>query len=369
MWLARVAILVVWFLHNTIADEEITCPGWLDEYKKFHDTYRNDPNAKYLVYYCDHGCEGTCDRMRAMMLLLRIAYAYKKVLLLHWSQPHALENYLLPAAVNWTATSVDLGALAGVPSWREKEKKFVGLLNGDKESVAEFDAQKYIRIMIGAYYNTKFANDPYPIEEIDPLDSWQNKTIELTYIQQGTCLYRFLFKFHPRIEKKVDDVLIQHYGSKDAKYIAWHYRGGGMVGEVTFHRFYYGLSRLAIVMIGRRCAFDMAQERGINVTQYPVVFMTDNNPLRTWAASGAISGVFATDVKVQHIQNTHTDIESYDPVFVDLLLLGRADCAIHARSGISFSSGWIRPRTCFKRLEVCVDQYKAEVLQGVEVRH
>ena len=47
-------------------------------------------------------CSGLGDRMRGICLLLRIAAAYDMVFLVVWEQPLPLDNFLLPADIDWS---------------------------------------------------------------------------------------------------------------------------------------------------------------------------------------------------------------------------------------------------------------------------
>ena len=91
--------------------DRTTCASWLDWYANFHRAARGRPNARYLVYTCrplmptpggriddprptlrPFHCLGIGDRFRLICLLLRVAAAYRRVLLIDWQSPSPIER-------------------------------------------------------------------------------------------------------------------------------------------------------------------------------------------------------------------------------------------------------------------------------------
>ena len=62
---------------------------------------------KYLVMQCignvDYRCGGLSDRLRILPYMLRLAYETKRLLLIYWTKPTSLEEFLLPptGGINW----------------------------------------------------------------------------------------------------------------------------------------------------------------------------------------------------------------------------------------------------------------------------
>ena len=84
-------------------------PQWLREYFVWHAEQRRDPteNTRYLVSVCLNGgrCGGTSDRLRGLPYLLLVAYITQRVLIIKWTKPHDLSEFLMPAGdVDWRST-------------------------------------------------------------------------------------------------------------------------------------------------------------------------------------------------------------------------------------------------------------------------
>lgn len=98
-------------------------PPWMKEYFRWHrveraklspesfdedsPTYNEGP--KLLVMQClkgmDDRCGGTADRLKPFLFILREAYESKRLLLIHWTLPARLEEFLLPPpnGIDWRA--------------------------------------------------------------------------------------------------------------------------------------------------------------------------------------------------------------------------------------------------------------------------
>jgi hypothetical protein len=80
-------------------------PAWLQEYFGWHHqkraqlTAENWKEHKYLIMSClkGHKCGGVTDRLRPLPALLRAAYNTRRLLLIYWEQPFALEELLVPS--------------------------------------------------------------------------------------------------------------------------------------------------------------------------------------------------------------------------------------------------------------------------------
>lgn len=91
-------------------------PLWMKHYFQWHQQARAYINKtgqwwkyRYLVQRClstdNKMCGGTADRLRSLPYLLMVANRTKRLLFLFWEHPCALEEFLLPPAVdglNWT---------------------------------------------------------------------------------------------------------------------------------------------------------------------------------------------------------------------------------------------------------------------------
>ena len=76
---------------------------------KNSDGTGNDDDQQFLKYFTDNrwiimqcvaridkNCGGLADRLKIIPYMIRVAYTTKRILLIHWTKPAALENFLLP---------------------------------------------------------------------------------------------------------------------------------------------------------------------------------------------------------------------------------------------------------------------------------
>ena len=80
-------------------------PAWMQEYIAWHVkqikrlTKDNWREHKFLISRClqsDPKCGGVSDRLKTLPLLMLLAAQSRRIFLLHWSRPVALEEFLLP---------------------------------------------------------------------------------------------------------------------------------------------------------------------------------------------------------------------------------------------------------------------------------
>jgi hypothetical protein len=69
--------------------------------------FRDRPQYKFLIARCispvDKACGGLSDRLKALPTLLLLAHQSQRILLLHWSKPMRIEEFLLPNQyMNWS---------------------------------------------------------------------------------------------------------------------------------------------------------------------------------------------------------------------------------------------------------------------------
>ncbi|CAB9509523.1 expressed unknown protein [Seminavis robusta] len=90
-------------------------PNWMKDYFDWHvqERARLDANPlewesfRFLVMRCYKGdnCGGTADRLKSLPLLVLLAAESKRLLLLKWGNPFDLEEFLMPHELNWTVPS------------------------------------------------------------------------------------------------------------------------------------------------------------------------------------------------------------------------------------------------------------------------
>jgi hypothetical protein len=90
-------------------------PQWMrdyfnwHEYKQKHWSEERFEEDRWLVMQClktNRKCGGTSDRLKPVAYLLRAAYYSKRILLIHWTKPYELTEFLVPPKVglDWRVT-------------------------------------------------------------------------------------------------------------------------------------------------------------------------------------------------------------------------------------------------------------------------
>ena len=156
-------------------DQSSTLPHWMKDYFRWHKKQRAlylNPNQwkqmKYLVMQClstDPKCGGTSDRLKPVPTLLRIAAWTKRFLLIHWSRPAKLEEFLMPpkGGIDWR-----------VPDWLSPELATRGVWVVPGEDVREWalSEENTVRSRYQSFnggsdwYNEHLAPKELPFDEI-----------------------------------------------------------------------------------------------------------------------------------------------------------------------------------------------------------
>ena len=89
-------------------------PPWMVEYLHWHSTTKQQltPNNwhqyQYLIVRCyvkDRECGGASDRLQSLPYFVLLAHASQRLLLVHWTRPAPLEEFLLPPPSPLTPTN------------------------------------------------------------------------------------------------------------------------------------------------------------------------------------------------------------------------------------------------------------------------
>jgi len=79
--------------------------SWLEEYVNWHRSARRKggiSGMRLLVIKCTGHCGGLSDRIRDLPYYLWEAHRTKRLFLIEWQLPWPIENFLWPAAIDWT---------------------------------------------------------------------------------------------------------------------------------------------------------------------------------------------------------------------------------------------------------------------------
>lgn len=87
-------------------------PTWMKEYFDWHrlqtttmnQTNWYHENRKYLIIRCLRGerCGGLSDRIKPMPAFVALAAHTRRILMIRWTKPAPLEEFLVPNEINWT---------------------------------------------------------------------------------------------------------------------------------------------------------------------------------------------------------------------------------------------------------------------------
>ena len=347
--------------------DRTTCASWLDWYANFHRAARGRPNARYLVYTCrplmptpggriddprptlrPFHCLGIGDRFRLICLLLRVAAAYRRVLLIDWQSPSPIERFFVPERIDWVPTTVERELLTTLPVRRWSSDAI------DEEPPRE----RFVRVVGNAQW---FADIRVP-------------GLNFTAVPEPSisCLWRFVFAPSPFLRSAMSTARRAMFGSETAPYNAVHIRMGDAADGVAFdtrsvpqkdRRFVHDA---ALHMI--RCA--KAQ------SPLPVFIATDNAALkralrgrdltplmRAAAAAGGGSAVAAAggmaalldgvatqgcvDCMVNPVWLHNFSDASVVDIYVEMGLLAGGECLFHTLSNFAgIAEAWRGSHKC-----------------------
>jgi hypothetical protein len=91
---------------NNLWDEDPSLPRWMKSYFNWHAYKRKRLDAtnwnseRWLVMQClaeqdNKKCGGTADRLKPILYMLRVAYQTQRILLIRWTRPATLEEFLI----------------------------------------------------------------------------------------------------------------------------------------------------------------------------------------------------------------------------------------------------------------------------------
>lgn len=343
-------------------------PSYLKEYLDWHVEMRcaldqkpqhpEEDDVKYLVVLClqeYHACGGLADRLLPLPIYILYAYKMKRLLLIRWTRPYPLEEFLVPFGINWTVPEWLIGC---IPSYLNTKSatRFNNLaikLNSTKIMTAG--------LQIGAkqlseFYNTQILKD-------------FNDT-DYTYERVYRDLFHSMFVLVPPIESLVQNALQQFnltpgaYSSVHVR--ARHHESGLLDGNGTIDKSgglpFSGRTKgklLNIIEHALSCAATSSPGLPIYIAtdshlatnhvilQNEATRNTFNNSSYEAAVTRIVGAIHHRDplhLDEQHTQHHHSRKPSdYYHIFVDLWLLGMSKCSAvgvggFGRLGLNLSS-------------------------------
>ncbi|EFJ42111.1 hypothetical protein VOLCADRAFT_97869 [Volvox carteri f. nagariensis] len=242
------------------------------------------------------------DRIRGALWLLRVAITYKKILLVDWTKPAPLTDFLVPNEIDWTFSGLDEMLFRNGSSTLSTDDFNDAVYRQVPTALEKFLSTKVYTTNSNQHFDTR---DMVGVQPVDRL------------YEDGSCFFKFLFKPHPLIAARGDAHLQQLYGSESVDYVAWHWRHFDADGMSEKGIMASELSRVL------SCAEGMARKVDVDLDQRPMLLVTDFNVFRQMVANRELRRLITPNIVARHIDlGQHAHDELVD-IFVDLYLLSR----------------------------------------------
>lgn len=331
-------------------------PTYLKEYLDWHVDVRcfldkrlhqqqppDDADVMYLVVQClreYHACGGLADRLLPLPIYVLYAYKMKRLLLVRWTRPFPLEEFLVPFGINWT---VPHWLVTNIPS-DLNTKSAMGVNN----LVTKLNSTKVMTVglQIGAPQLLEFYNNQIMVDFNDT---------EYTYQRVYRDLFHSIFALVTPIEELVQNTLIQLNltpGAYTSVHIrARHHESGLLYGNNTIDKSgglsFSGKTKAKLLSImdhALKCAATLRPGSPMYIatdshhaTNY-VIFQnaTIYNNSSTYRNSAyppaqVVGSTHTRDplhLDEQHTPQHHSRAPSdYYHIFADLWLLGMSQCS------------------------------------------
>jgi len=226
-------------------------PQWLREYFVWHAEQRRNPteNTRYLVSVCLNGgrCGGTSDRLRGLPYLLLVAYITQRVLIIKWTKPHDLSEFLMPAGdVDWRSTfELDEMLLDGVEGHRQSVDKFSPIMAGrcGRSSCPVHKALQDNVRKIGTLSDKRYVIFEYFTKSIEQLNDCNNLfqlhsyryrypgVKQWEFVDLFGDIFRVMFEPVPRLAHAINATM-NTLGLEEGKYVSAHVRSRYPIGKM-----------------------------------------------------------------------------------------------------------------------------------------
>eukprot|EP00934_Nitzschia_sp_Nitz4_P002740 Nitzschia sp. Nitz4//scaffold113_size70149//2348//5307//NITZ4_005938-RA/size70149-augustus-gene-0.123-mRNA-1//-1//CDS//3329533305//2730//frame0 len=189
-------------------------PTWMKRYFKWHKKQRHHnlnpekwKSIRLLVMECQRSqnrCGGTSDRLKPFLSLVRMAATSKRLLLIHWTRPSRLEEFLLPpkGGVDWR-----------VPAWLHP------LLTNYGESYSQVDDVRDEVASSSIGVRTKY-------QSFDGGQGWYDSMLEAnetSFNEVFHDVWRVFFTPSPPVAKIIKEEMVRK-GLAPGEYASAHLR-------------------------------------------------------------------------------------------------------------------------------------------------
>jgi hypothetical protein len=298
-------------------DSSHQIPAWMQKYFEWHRDTRyslsekNWKKSKYLVMECleSHDrCGGLSDRLRPIPTLLLIAAKSQRLLLIRWTRPFPLEEYLIPTSdgIDWR-----------VPKWlapylegQENHGTLTAIISNSKKN----------KIVLRTIYQSHTYGTEYYNDNIE--------SGSVTFEEGYHDTFNALFKPSPSLAQELESNM-KNLGLVPGEYSAAHFRA--LYGRT--YRAYNETIRVAVNAVN--CASELKPGG-------KVFFAADNKVaidyVREYASKQNLPIVSLShedeplhlDKAANWSQRVPSD---YYSTFIDLFLLGQSRCLAYSNGG------------------------------------
>lgn len=372
-------------------------PRWMKDYFSWHHQQRALLNSthwkhvRYMVLQCRHSderCGGTADRIKPLPYMVLIAAQTRRLLLIKWERPHALDEFLVPpqGGIDWRMPDYLVDKL-----WNPNRKH-------NKRAVSHRTILQRIRdhpteIALCTKYQSSNSGEDYYDEHrrqmliLTSKSETSDNTVEPTFVQVYPEVWRIFFTPSPPIAHLITQQLHQ-LQLMPLTYVAAHIRAnygkfGHLNPKVTHDHYLKRWSKACI-----HCASQLVPHApilvvsdsvvAVNMTlQYSRTVMNDNDSSRvvarlattTSVMSAETNSLFMNSQQLQpkqkqqqqrsllaplHLEKTGESLQrppsDYYDTFVDLYLMAMARCVVYNIGGFGhwamLIGSWNRTSPC-----------------------
>ena len=347
---------------SSVWNDSPVLPTWMKRYFRWHneqsDAYKsasldkkNSTDYQFLVVRClatDTKCGGTADRLAPAPFLILLACRMKRILLIHWERPSALDEFLVPVSIDWRVP----GFLAETTNWKRTPRLTVmgdilSVLDPNYSEEGKHKRRKKLPKVLPQVVTVLFQTNDHGAALYD---QYRNQTQLLgneisfdehreqpTFHQVYSDTWKVLFRPSPPVQTRIDKSL-QELQLVPGHYVAVHIR--------ALYQQAAGPKKTIFVA---KNALHCASQLRFNNTE--PIYVTTDSPNSTKAALDYAATdhpndrvvARATQGEVLHLDRgvaflsknvsawtTSSSLNAYYDTFVDLYLLANARCrSIH----------------------------------------
>lgn len=338
-------------------DDDPTLPYWMKSYFHWHKWKRktwdlaNWKLERWMIVQClidqdKRKCGGTSDRLKPIPTLLRIAYDTKRILLIRWTRPSMLEDFLMPpeGGIDWRVPPAMVDVIQNV-SYGKKLTPFQMI-------------DKYTRSgmsLVRTKYQTNTPDLAYAgLVEQDQnaslSDYTRRRQVELSSQPDFNQVFRSVWRIFFTPSTPVAEVVqskLSTLGLTPNHYVASHLRALYAVDHKDDRPEWYiqlfTENALACATqlrpgvpiffasdstVATEYALKVGQEK--NVTSKKTIF--DNQPVAEAVAKGVVASIPDPNPP-WHLDTMIGPVEKFYDTFVDLYLMALAGCVTYGKGG------------------------------------